>query len=129
VKTNGKIVPLRRPADGSVPSEPDLAKLARLIAAYAPHDGSFELLIPGVHANRFSRTNKECVHALRLPSLCIAARGAKTVIVGHEVFEYDASRMIGARCTIKRCCACRRRDVSCCRQLWTRVPPVSAWAT
>jgi AraC-like DNA-binding protein len=34
------------------------------------------------------------VHALRLPSLCIIAQGAKTVIVGQEVYEYDASRMI-----------------------------------
>jgi AraC-like DNA-binding protein len=71
-----------------------MANLARLMAAYAPHDGSFELRIPGLHANRFSRTNKECVHALRLPSLCIAAQGAKAVIVGQEVYEYDASRMI-----------------------------------
>ena len=38
--------------------------------------------------------NKECVHALRVSSLCIVAQGAKTVIVGDEVFEYDASRMI-----------------------------------
>jgi hypothetical protein len=76
------------------PNEPDTDQLTRLIAAYAPHDGSFELRIPGLHANRFSRPNKECVHALRLPSLCIAAQGAKTVIVGDEVYEYDASRMI-----------------------------------
>jgi len=34
------------------------------------------------------------VHALRLPSLCIAAQGAKAVIVGQEVYQYDASRMI-----------------------------------
>jgi AraC-like DNA-binding protein len=68
--------------------------LARCIAAYAPHDGSFELRIPGLHASRFSRVNKECVHALRVPSLCIVAQGAKTVIVGDEVYEYDASRMI-----------------------------------
>ena len=94
MKTNGNVVPLRRAADGAVPSETELAKLAGLIAAYAPHDGSFELRIPGLHANRFSRTNKECVHALRLPSLCIAAQGAKAVIVGHELYEYDASRMI-----------------------------------
>jgi AraC-like DNA-binding protein len=94
MKTNGKVVPLRRPADEAVRSEPDLANLARLIAAYAPHDGSFELRIPGVHASRFSRANKECVHALGLPSLCIAAQGAKAVIVGQEVYEYDASRMI-----------------------------------
>jgi AraC-like DNA-binding protein len=94
VKINGTSAsPLRadRIAD---PNEPDTAELARLIAAYAPHDGSFELRIPGVHAIRFSRINKECLHGLRLPSLCIAAQGAKTVIVGQEVYEYDASRMI-----------------------------------
>jgi AraC-like DNA-binding protein len=69
-----------------------------LLAAYAPHDGSFQPRIPGLHigmhANRFSLANKECVHVLRLPSLCIAAQGAKTVIVGDEVYQYDASHMI-----------------------------------
>ena len=43
---------------------------------------------------RFSRINGECVHTLRLPSLCIIAQGAKRVIVGEEVYDYDASRMI-----------------------------------
>ena len=94
MKTNGKVVSLRQAGNGLDPSEPYAAQLARLIAAYAPHDGSFELRIPGLHASRFSRINTECVHALRLPSLCIAAQGAKTVIVGHEVYEYDSSRMI-----------------------------------
>jgi AraC-like DNA-binding protein len=68
--------------------------LARLIAAYAPHDDSFELRIPGLHASRFSHVNTECFHSVRSPSLCIVAQGAKTVIVGQEVYEYDASRMI-----------------------------------
>jgi len=68
--------------------------LARLIAAYAPHDGSFELRIPGLTVSRASRTNTECAHALRLPSLCFIAQGAKTVIVGEEVYEYDPSRML-----------------------------------
>ena len=94
MKTNGNVVSLRRADKITGPSQPDLAKLARLIAAYAPHDGSFELRVPGLHANRFSRTNRECVHALRLSSLCIAAQGAKTVIVGDEVYEYNAARMI-----------------------------------
>ena len=94
LKTNGKVVPLRRPAHERSPGAPDTAKLGGLLAAYAPHDGSFELRIPGLHASRFSRVNRECVHALRLPSLCIAAQGAKTVIVGQEVYEYNASRMI-----------------------------------
>lgn len=88
VKTNGKVVPLRKS------EEPDAAKLARLIAAYGPHDGTFDLRIPGLHASRYSRINTDCVHAVQLPSLCVIARGAKSVIVGHEVFEYDASRML-----------------------------------
>jgi AraC-like DNA-binding protein len=71
-----------------------MAMLAGLIRAYAPHDGSFELRIPGLHVSRASRTNTECAHALRLPSLCFIAQGAKTVIVGDEVYEYDPSRML-----------------------------------
>ena len=94
MRINGKVASRRQAGNGAGPSELDAAKLARLIAAYAPHDGSFELRIPGLHASRFSRTNTECAHALRLPSLCIVAQGAKTVIVGQEVYEYDPSRML-----------------------------------
>jgi AraC-like DNA-binding protein len=94
VKTNGKVLSLRRVDRIVEPTEPDLQKLGRLIAAYAPHDGSFELRVPGLHAIRLSRVNKECVHAVRLPSLCIAAQGAKTMIVGQDVYEYDPTRMI-----------------------------------
>ena len=94
VKTNGKVTSLRQVEKGAGPNAADPGKLARLIAAYAPHDGSFEMRIPGVFASRFSRVNNECVHALRVSSLCIVAQGAKTVIVGDELFEYDASRMI-----------------------------------
>jgi len=94
VKTNGKVVSMRQVGDGVGPNKPDSAKLARLIAAYAPHDGTFDLRIPGLHVSRFSRVNKECVHALSVSSLCIVPQGAKTVIVGDEVFEYGSSRMI-----------------------------------
>jgi hypothetical protein len=94
VKTHGKLVWLRRASNGLDPSEPHAAHWARLIAAYALHDGSFELCLPGLHASRFSRINTECVACLRLPSLCIVAQGAKTVIVGQEVYEYDSSPMI-----------------------------------
>jgi AraC-like DNA-binding protein len=94
VKSNGKVVSFRRASNGVDPSEPDMTKLTGLLAAYAPHDGSFELAVPGLHASRFSRANTECFHAIRLPSLCIVAQGAKTTTVGQEVYEYDASRMI-----------------------------------
>lgn len=75
-------------------SEPDLARLASLIRAHTPYDGSFELRVPGVHVTRASRTNTELVHAVAKPSLCIIAQGAKSVILGQEVYEYDASRML-----------------------------------
>jgi AraC-like DNA-binding protein len=88
------VVPLRRPNHEVEASAPDTTELARMIAAYAPHDGSFGLSIPGLHASRFSHINSGCVHALSVPSLCIVAQGTKTVVVGDEVFEYDASRMI-----------------------------------
>lgn len=94
VKSDGKMTPIRRSANGAGTEASDANKLARLLAAYAPHDGSFDLRIPGVMVSRISRTNKECVHALRISSLCIVAQGAKTVIVGDEVYEYDSSQMI-----------------------------------
>jgi len=94
VTTSGKSASPRQPNIGAGLNEADTTELARLISAYAPHDGSFELPIPGLHASRYSRINNECVHALGLPSLCIAAQGAKTVIVGQEVYEYDGTRMI-----------------------------------
>lgn len=76
------------------PTEPDVLRLARLISAYAPHDGNFELLIPGVYAIRYSRANTELIHGVAEPAFCIVAQGAKSVMLGEEVYEYDASRML-----------------------------------
>lgn len=84
-----------RPAGTVVaPSEPDLRRLASLVSAHAPYDGRFELRIPGLYAVRFSRTDMELVHAVARPVLCIVAQGAKSVMLGQEVYEYDASRML-----------------------------------
>jgi AraC-like DNA-binding protein len=94
MRTNGKVSTLLRGDGAFTQSDPATAQLARLIAAYAPYDDSFELRIPGLHAGRYSRLNSQCFHTLRVPSLCIAAQGAKTVIVGKDTYEYDASRMI-----------------------------------
>jgi len=94
VETNGRIAIPRRPDQASWPDDSPTASLARLAAAYAPHDGSFEMRIPGLHVSRFSRINKDCVHALRLPCLSIIAQGAKRVIVGQETYEYDSARML-----------------------------------
>jgi len=78
----------------AAPGPPDMARLAGLIKAYAPHDGAFELRVPGVHAVRRSRTNAELARGIQRSALCIVAQGAKSVMLGREVYEYDASRMI-----------------------------------
>jgi AraC-like DNA-binding protein len=80
------------PDDG--PHAESLDRLARLLAAHAPYDGSFPLRVPGVHAIRRSRPSREMVRATITPALCIVAQGAKIVMLGREVYSYDASRMI-----------------------------------
>jgi AraC-like DNA-binding protein len=94
VKANGKITALPKPDKLSELNDADNANLAHRIAAYAPHDGTFDLSIPGLHVSRYSRINAGCVHGLCVPALCLIVRGAKTVIVGPDVYEYDASRML-----------------------------------
>jgi AraC-like DNA-binding protein len=92
VKASDTSLPAPRAVEGS--SEPDVARLAGLLKAYAPHDGSFELRVSGVHAIRRSRVYAELVHGLQQPALCVVAQGAKRIMVGKEVYEYDAARMI-----------------------------------
>lgn len=94
MKNSAKVLSLRRASNSPAPNQPETVQLARRIAAYAPHDGTFDLRIPGLHVSRFSQINKNCVYALHLPALCVIAQGAKTVILGHELFEYDSSRML-----------------------------------
>ena len=94
MRTSGKTGTGWRAPKAASPNEANTAPLARRIAAYAPHDGTFDLRIPGLHISRFSRINTDCVHGLQVPALCIIAQGAKTTIVGQEVYEYDTSRML-----------------------------------
>ncbi|MET0645042.1 MAG: AraC family transcriptional regulator [Pyrinomonadaceae bacterium] len=87
--------PPPRQADAVLtPSDADLRKLATLVSAHAPSDGRFELHVPGVSAVRFSQTSPHLVHAVVGPVLCVVAQGAKSVMLGQEVYEYDASRML-----------------------------------
>lgn len=72
----------------------DLARLAELLRAHAPYDGSFDLRLPGVRVSRRSQTNKEPMPGLQEPVLCVVAQGAKAVMLGPEIYEYDASRLI-----------------------------------
>lgn len=85
---------MRDHAGLAAPGEVALRKLANLIARYAPQDGVFPLRLPGTYALRRSRTSSEAVYATLGPSLCIVAQGAKVIMLGREVFEYDAARML-----------------------------------
>lgn len=72
----------------------ETSKLAKSIRAYCPHDGRFNLPAGGAHVVRYSRVSKELIHSTPRPILCIVAQGAKTVMLGQEVLQYDASRML-----------------------------------
>ena len=71
-----------------------LRRLATRIAAYAPHDGAFQLRLPGTYAIRLSRMTTEASYATLGPALCVAAQGAKVVMLGREVLEYDPAQML-----------------------------------
>jgi len=94
-------MPRRARADASpqdttlvAPGALRLRRLAALLAAYTPHDGAFQLRLPGTYALRVSRLTLEAVHATQGPALCIVAQGAKVVMLGQEVLEYDPARML-----------------------------------
>ncbi len=71
-----------------------LRRLAHRIAAYAPHDGAFQLRLPGTYAIRLSRMTTEAHYATLGPALCVAAQGAKFVMLGREVLEYDPAHLL-----------------------------------
>ena len=83
-----------RPGHDEKPHAQNLARLAGLLAAHTPYDGSFPLRVPGVYAIRRSTVSREMVRATVSPALCIVAQGAKVVALGRETYAYDASRMI-----------------------------------
>ena len=56
--------------------------------------GRFQLRLPGTCAIRLSRMTTEPAYATLGPSLCVVAQGAKVVMLGSEVFEYDPAHML-----------------------------------
>jgi AraC-like DNA-binding protein len=71
-----------------------LRRLAARLASYAPHEGAFQLRLPGTYAIRLSRMTTEASYATLGPALCVAAQGAKVVMLGHEVLEYDPAHLL-----------------------------------
>jgi AraC-like DNA-binding protein len=83
-----------RTATAENPRESDVARLAQLLRAHTPYDGRFALRMPGVYAIRASRITTELIHTTYHPSLCIVAQGAKCLLLGQEIYEYDESRIL-----------------------------------
>jgi AraC-like DNA-binding protein len=80
---------------GAGPAAPALlAELCRLLARHAPVDGVHDTVIPGVAAVRASHPGDEIGHALHQAALCLIAQGAKRVMLGEEMYVYDASRYL-----------------------------------
>ena len=76
------------------PNTVALRRLASLLAGYTPHDGAFQLRLPGTWAVRLSRMTREASYATLGPALCVAAQGAKVVMLGRDVLEYDPAHLL-----------------------------------
>jgi AraC-like DNA-binding protein len=83
----------RKPVVQIEPGTHELTRLAGLLHAHTPYDGRFELRVPGMYAIRSSRTT-ELLHTTHTPALCIVAQGAKRMLLGPEIYEYDPTRML-----------------------------------
>src|SRR4249919_1516229 len=76
------------------PSELALRRFANLVARYAPHDGAFPLRLPATFVVRLSHMTTEPMYATMRPAVCIVAQGAKVVMVGRDVLEYDPAHVL-----------------------------------
>lgn len=68
-------------------------ELASLIARFAPSDGVHQTAIPRLKVVRLSQPS-EPMHGLHEPALCIIAQGAKQVILGDQIYRYDAAHCL-----------------------------------
>jgi AraC-like DNA-binding protein len=75
---------------------PRLAELATAIERFAPRDGVHPTAIERMSLIRASRPGHERVHTVHQPAVCIIAQGSKQVMLGEEVYLYDASRHLVA---------------------------------
>jgi AraC-like DNA-binding protein len=71
-----------------------LRRLANSLAGLAPHDGAFPLRLPGTFAVRRSEMTSEASYSTLGPALCIVAQGAKVVMLGRDVLEYDPTHLL-----------------------------------
>ena len=100
-RSAGSVEEIRRSAAGTGdhanlagPGPLKLRRLANLLASYTPHDGAFQLRLPKTYAIRLSEMTTEASYATLGPALCVAAQGAKAIMLGREVLEYDPTHLL-----------------------------------
>ena len=71
-----------------------LRRLANLLASYTTHDGIFPLRLPGTYAIRLSRMTTETSYSTLGPAVCVAAQGAKAIMLGRDMFAYDPTHLL-----------------------------------
>lgn len=70
-----------------------LQDLAALMLRHTPGDGLHATAIPRVTLIRSSRPT-EPIHMVHEPAVCLVVQGAKSVMLGDRVLNYDASRFL-----------------------------------
>ncbi|MCU4674082.1 AraC family transcriptional regulator [Catenovulum sp. 2E275] len=70
-----------------------LNELAELLKKLVPHDGKSKLNIPNCHVVKSSKTNLESIRVASKRGICIVAQGAKRVMLGESIYQYDASQI------------------------------------
>lgn len=81
-------------AGPEAPAALALRRLASAVARHAPHDGAFPLRLPGTYVVRRSHVTTEPVYSTMRPAVCIVAQGAKVVMLGRDVLEYDPAHVL-----------------------------------
>jgi AraC-like DNA-binding protein len=71
-----------------------LRRFANALLSHTPNDGVFPLRVPGTYAVRLSRMTSEASYATLGPALCVVAQGAKAVMLGRDVLEYDPAHLL-----------------------------------
>jgi AraC-like DNA-binding protein len=93
--SESNIVSFAAPGDPqSLAEQRELDRLAMLIERYAPHDGRFNLSVPGIQVVKSTRPDSQAKRSISCAGMCIVPQGAKRVTLGKAVYEYDESRMV-----------------------------------
>lgn len=78
---------------GTTPTSETL-RLRYLINMHTPNDGRSFLPIDDMNLVKMSKTNSESRHSVAQFSVCLVVQGAKRVILGKKIYEYDLSNMV-----------------------------------